>query len=313
MKPHSRLPRGAIEKYASSLNSAISNLKNGNISHFNMKFRSKRSPTDYLSFEDKGYPAFLNNIKSVYWYKSRENKRVNIPLSKINKTSVKRGMEIIYEKKTNKYFLHYPVSRDWFPEDDKRNDSQIKFRKSGDRIISLDPGIRKFLVGYDPTGKSIFIGEGANTELINLLHVIDKTEDSYLLWKKVKNLVAEMHWKSISYLIENYDIILLPEFKVSQMIKKKNKLSRNTKRLMNMYSFYKFRERLQYKCNMYNKKLIIVDESYTSCTCGQCGKINQVKGNEVFECKHCGLVMDRDAGGSRNILIKNISLKNKNK
>ena len=27
---------------------------------------------------------------------------------------------------------------------------------------------------------------------------------------------------------------------------------------------------------MYNKKLIIVDESYTSCTCGKCNNINNI-------------------------------------
>jgi putative transposase len=59
---------------------------------------------------------------------------------------------------------------------------------------------------------------------------------------------------------------------------------------------------------MYNKKLIIVDESYTSCTCGQCGHINNIKGNEVFKCSKCYLKIDRDAGGSRNILLKNLKL-----
>jgi transposase len=44
--------------------------------------------------------------------------------------------------------------------------------------------------------------------------------------------------------------------------------------------------------------------SYTSCTCGRCGKINDTKGNEIFRCTDCGLVVDRDSTGSRNIFIK---------
>ena len=39
---HSRLPRGAVCKFTSSLNSAISNIKNGNIKKFEMKYRSKK-------------------------------------------------------------------------------------------------------------------------------------------------------------------------------------------------------------------------------------------------------------------------------
>jgi hypothetical protein len=47
----------------------------------------------------------------------------------------------------------------------------------------------KFLVWYDPTGKYIFIGEGANKELIKLLYEVDTIEDkktNYLAWKKIK-------------------------------------------------------------------------------------------------------------------------------
>ena len=302
---HSRLPRGAIGKFVSSLNSTISNFKNGNISKFQMKFRSKKNPTDYLNFEDKGYPVFIKRITSKYWFTTKDRKRKYISFSDID--CQKRGMEIIYEKETGKYFLHYPVDREWFPSDDRRNDSQVRYVVKGDRIISLDPGIRKFLVGYDPTGNSVFIGEGASLELTRLLLEIDKMEENpFYLWKKVKNLVSELHWKTISFLVENYDVIILPDFRVSQMIRSK-KLPRITKRLMCMFSFHSFKEKLRYKCDVYKKKLIIVDESYTSCTCGVCGTIADTKGKEIFSCLSCGLEIDRDVTGSRNILIKNIT------
>ena len=55
----------------------------------------------------------------------------------------------------------------------------------------------------------------------------------------VKNLVNELHWKTISFLIKNYDVILLPDFRVKQMVKGR-KLAKITKRLMMMFSFYKF-------------------------------------------------------------------------
>ena len=309
-KINQRLPRGASNKFTSSLNAAITNYKNKNNKNmFDMKYRTKKSPTDYLHFEDKDYPTFIKNIKSHYWYRTRDRKRKCISLTDI--TQQKRGVEIIYEKETDKYFLHYPVDVDWFPDDDKRNESQVKFTSKETRIISLDPGVRKFLVGYDPQGNSIFIGEGASIDLTNLLYTIDKTEDKkvkFLLWKKVKNLVEELHWKTISFLIENYDVILLPDFRVSQMIKSR-KLARITKRLMCMFSFHSFKTKLKYKCKTYGKTLIIVDESYTSCNCGVCGMINKTGGKEVFKCSSCKLEIDRDVTGSRNILIKNITLR----
>lgn len=304
---HSRLPRGAVNKFISSINSAITNYKNKNINKFQMHFISKKSNTQYLHFEDSNYPSVFKHIKSTFWYRTKSRKRKFISLKDV--TCQKRGIEIIYEKDTNKYFLHYPVDIGWFPDDDIRNDNQVKFTNLEEpKIISLDPGVRKFLVGYDPGGQSIFIGDGASKELSELLYTVDKIEnkrDRLLLWRKIKNLVNELHWKTLSFLIKNYDIILLPDFRTSEMVKKK-KLSRMTKRLMLMFSFHRFKQKLSWKCNVHNKKLIIVDESFTSCTCTNCGIINNTKGKENLKCIKCNLEIDRDVAGSRNILIKTL-------
>ena len=102
---------------------------------------------------------------------------------------------MIYEKHIGKYFLHYPVEINWFPEDDKRNDSQVKFVNKGDRIISLDSGIRKFLIGYDPTGECLEL-----TKLLYEVNVIENPKKKYLVWKKIKNLVKELYWKTIFFI-----------------------------------------------------------------------------------------------------------------
>ena len=303
-EPHSRVPRGAVAKFVSSLNSAISNNRAGHNKSFTMKFRSKKSPTDYLHFEDKGYPAMIKKIRSHYWFTGKDGKKTKISFSDIESM---KGLEIIYEKETGKYFLHCPVSRDWFPKEDRRSDNQAKFVSQGERVIALDPGVRKFMVGYDPAGYSIFFGDGASLELTHLLYDVDKNP-SHSKWKKIKNMVSELHWKTISFLMENYDTIILPDFRVSQMIRKK-KLARITKRLLCMFSFHSFKEKLMYKCATYRKKLCIVDESFTSCTCGVCGVINNIKGMETYTCESCGLVIDRDVSGSRNIFIKNATLR----
>ena len=145
--------------------------------------------------------------------------------------------------------------------------------------------------------------------MISILKKVDKAEKPFLLWKKIKNLISELHWKVSSFLVENYDTILLPDFRISQMVRKGKKLGKMTRRLLNMFSFYKFKEKLQYKCSTYGKKLLIVDESFTSCTCGVCGEINGMRGKEVYLCKKCGLEIDRDITDSRNILIKNSILR----
>lgn len=307
-KVHNRTPRGAVKKFVSAINSAISNKKAGHNDGFKMKFRSRRDPTEYYNSEDQSYPKFINNIKSNYWYRTKDRHRKNISFAEINNNE--RPVEIIHDKQTDKYYLHYPVDIGWFPEDDIRRDNQTKYVSKGERVISLDPGVRKFLVGYDPTGESVFIGEGASRELTILLLAIDKTpkDEKYKKWKRIKNLVDELHWKTISFLIENYDTIILPHFETSKMIKGR-KLSRMTKRLLLQFSFYRFKEKLAWKCARHGKNLVMVDESYTSKTCGRCGNLNDVGGNEIYLCSDCNLIADRDVLASRNIFIKNTRTK----
>ena len=73
---------------------------------------------------------------------------------------------------------------------------------------------------------------------------------------------------------------------------------------------YRFQQRLKDKIEEYpGKKLHICTEEYTSKTCTNCGVIkNSLGGNEVFKCKNCSLIIDRDINGARNILIKNLIL-----
>ena len=47
--------------------------------------------------------------------------------------------------------------------------------------------------------------EGANRELSELLYKIDESEDSQersILFRRIHNLVEELHWKTISFLSE---------------------------------------------------------------------------------------------------------------
>ena len=74
---------------------------------------------------------------------------------------------------------------------------------------------------YVPDGIISIIGKHASKEIIPLLYSVDKKRHCKL-WGKIRNKIEEMHWKSIFYLTGNYDIIVIPEFKISGK-RKKNK------------------------------------------------------------------------------------------
>jgi putative transposase len=96
-----------------------------------------------------------------------------------------------------------------------------------------------------------------------------------------------------------------PHFESQEMVKK-HKLCSNTNRHLMCLSHFTFKERLKTKCFEYNVHLKLVDESYTSKTCTQCGMLNQsLSGKKIFECKKCEIKINRDVNGARNIYLKN--------
>jgi putative transposase len=81
-----------------------------------------------------------------------------------------------------------------------------------------------------------------------------------------------------------------------------NKL--NTSIMLDL-SHYRFRERLINKGKMFGCDIRVVSETYTTSTCSNCGNINdKVKGNHIYKCKNCGLLIDRDINASRNIYLR---------
>ena len=267
--------------------------------HFTYNFTKKTQTLIWVKWQES-----FHNLNVFFYIKIvREGRKKRCSFSDLFEQSTPRGVEIIYEKDTGRYFFNYPVDVDFYPEEDRRNENQVPLRSSnGERIISLDPGIRKFMVGYDPDGKVVFIGKDAHREILQLLYEVDKSKDK-ATWRTIKNKVSELHWKTIHYLMLNYDHIIIPDFKISGMLRGR-KISRQTKRMLCMYSFHSFMVKLKYQCKRNGKKLYVMDESYTSKTCTCCGILNNVGGREVYVCNGCGIIVDRDINGSRNILIK---------
>ena len=89
---------------------------------------------------------------------------------------------------------------------------------------------------------------------------------------------------------------------------KKRKLRKKTVRRMLSWSHYMFKQRLINKARQFGKKVVIVDEAYTSKTCSCCGEVhNNLGGNKTYICpnSNCGAVMDRDVNGAKNIFLRN--------
>ena len=75
------------------------------------------------------------------------------------------------------------------------------------------------------------------------------------------------------------------------------------------WSHYRFRQRLESSAfRRAGKYVFSIDEAYTTQTCGRCGVRNvNVGASHTFECVDtvgCGIRLDRDVNGARNIYLR---------
>jgi putative transposase len=205
------------------------------------------------------------------------------------------------------------------------------------RIAAIDPGVRTPHTLYDPSGKLIEFGKNDIGHIYRLCHHLDRLRSEIDLlpkrcadlelkryvhrkrWRmrrawlraslRIRNLVDDYHKKVVHFLVTCYDVVLLPALETSRLVlRKARKLASKTARAMITWSHYRFRQRLLWKGRTTGCKVVVCGEAYTSKTCGRCGWLHdKLYGNKTFKCSQCGLEVDRDANGARNILLKNAS------
>ena len=133
-----------------------------------------------------------------------------------------------------------------------------------------------------------------------------KKKNEKIINKKIKNLVEDLHWKTIKIITDTADTIIIGDIHSKNIVEQK-KLNRMIKRVMQSLSYYKFKQRLEYKCLHKNKILCKPNEWMTSQMCSCCGNIHKKLGSKkIFECHTCKIVLDRDINSSINMYIKSV-------
>ena len=211
-----------IAKFCSNLKSAKTNYNNGNIEKFIMKPQNNLTAQNlYIpksSINNKTFfPTHLGIIRGVHEYFTNNN----INIDNICDSFIR------YDKIHKKYYFIVPYCR---------NMKNIIDRK---KVVNIDPGkstpftyfsqdgfgclgknIRKKILEeqkYIKKNQSILsknINKDGN-KLKNKNYIKRKIQKHY---DNIKNYVKEFHNKVALYLVKNYDIILIPEFKTKSMI-----------------------------------------------------------------------------------------------
>ena len=191
--------------------------------------------------------------------------------------------------------------------------------------ISVDPGVRSFMTGYDADGRVFEWGANDCIYLRRIHRHLDelKKRSACKDWchhrrykmkqamqrmrLKIRNRVVDLHKKLAKWLCETYRCVVIPKFGVSKMVRKRNRrIGRQTTREMHALSHYKFRQILLNKARSYPwVKIIVTEEPWTSKTCSHCGWIHMNLGaSHHFICQACTSVFGRDTNAAKNIVVR---------
>ena len=118
--------------------------------------------------------------------------------------------------------------------------------------------------------------------------------------RKVRNARQDfLHRVSIRLVQEN-DVIVIEDLNVAGMVR-----NRHLARAISSCAWGEFRRQLEYKCQRYGRRLVVIDRWYPSSkTCSACGHVlaELSLGTRHWTCPSCGARHDRDINAAKNIL-----------
>jgi len=291
----------AVQQLCANIKTSKENLISGFIKKFRLKYWKNKRPSKSMDFEKTCFNkdnkfCFQQLGDMIYKY---NNEEIILP-------PVESGVKVNYNSITNKYTLIFPIKNAHIIDEHKSNNS-----------IYLDPGLRTFMTG---------ISENSNLKIANNVnYIMSKLKNKELeiknnpkikarikrknlnrIQRKITDKVKDLHWKTISFLVKNFNGIFLGDMSAKDVVRGYT-LSKSQKRAVFATQYYTFQQRLAFKCKQYGVTYKLVDESYTSKMCSICGnQKNDLRGSHIYDCKKCLTVLDRDLNGARNIYIKTL-------
>lgn len=273
----------------------------------------------------------------------------------IDATEVQGDCRLIYDSVTDSFYLTYPFY-------DRIKEKIIDPK----RTCAIDENEQNFLTYYSLYGYGI-IASDIRIKILNRRNRISKLQsilaknknkkgrkikrpeniikEINICYRRIKNLVKELHNQIAIFLCKNFDVILLPKFGTQQMISDKTKqktavketrnnikderdengflleentvkrnlrtyqkrvtLNKRVKYVLGQLSHYKFKQHLEQKCIEYGCKIIEVTEEFTTQLCTKCWTCSKKCIGRIKECTKCHRKIHRDVNGARNTYLRN--------
>lgn len=259
------------------------------------KFKKKTNTNKYTTNNQKGTVYIENSYIKLPKLKSmikiKQHRQFNGLIKSCTMSQVPSG----------KYYISISV------------DTEIIKLPETDNKIGVDLGVKEFAITSD---EEFFSNpkhlKKSEKRLAKLQKDLSRKQKGSNNRKKAKTKVAKIHEKIANQrkdmlhkvstqLINENQVIVIEDLKVSNMIKN-HKLAKS----ITDASWSEFRRMLEYKAKWYGREIIIAPSNYASSQlCSNCGnQSSQTKdlSCRTYICPVCGMIMDRDINASKNLL-----------
>src|SRR4029077_14882123 len=118
--------------------------------------------------------------------------------------------------------------------------------------------------------------------------------------RKVRHARRDFLHRASTRLVRKNDMIVIEDLAVRNMVR-----NRHLARAISDCVWGEFRRQLEYKCQRYGRRLVVIDRWYPSSkTCSACGHLlaDLSLSTRHWRCPSCGARHDRDINAAKNIL-----------
>ena len=304
----------ALRDLTKALSSNLAKRRQNPAHRFELKFRSRHAKTQSIAIPKDAITLTKNQDDRHATARIYPRSLGDVPLT------LGRGEELVVAAldcrlsmdRTGAFFLHVPFL------------VAPRAPRGRGSVVAVDPGVRTFAAFYSPDGIAGEIGSGIDfleklERRRNKLRALAERKGHRRGWRRshrraadrvqvrIENRRSDLHAKAARFLCANFDTVLLPKFSTAEMAKKRPgaKINKTTRRRMYLWAHFKFRQRLLATAQLTGTTVGLVDESFTSKTCGRCGVLHETLGAaKTFRCPRCDHVEDRDIGAARKIIVR---------
>jgi len=219
----------------------------------------------------------------------------DFPLEKVKRVAVKLT-------RSGKVYVSFIVENYEFP----------KLPETG-RVVAIDVGVEKLLVTSDGEYvPNLRPYERALNKVKRLHKALSRKKFLSRNWFKAKMRLArayehladlrrDLYMKLGRYFAEHYDVVVMEDIHVKQLI---GKSGRRMRMRLHDVAFHELRSIVKYQMEKYGKGFILVDPRNSSKTCAKCGYVKDdlTLNDRIFSCPKCGWTADRDYNSTLNHL-----------